>query len=287
MVVTSSAASAGDRVTAAACVQANEQASTLRSAGKLRDARAQLRLCSAQGCPAAVRKDCIASAMQADADVPTIAFAVQDADSNDLSAVTISIDGQPLVDKLDGKAIDVDPGEHVFKFESRGQPTVDKRLVIVEGEKNRHERIMMGEPKPPPSVAPVAPAQAPVVHKSPPNKRRAVGVVLAGTGVGFLAVGGVSGLLATIDWNAAKNACGPTFPVACRDQSTASSDRSATVVAAAVADVALGVGAVALVTGGVLVLWPAPEGDDAAAARLSVTPQVGSGSGGLLFRGRF
>jgi hypothetical protein len=280
---------AADKVTAASCVQANEQASTLRASGKLRDARTQLRLCSAQGCPAAVRKDCIAGAAQADADVPTVAFAVQDADGNDLSAVTVSLDGQPLADKLDGKAIDVDPGEHLFRFESAGQPTVEKRLVIVEGEKNRRERITMGEPKPAPVVAVVPVAPPPVVHRQPPNKVKSAGLVVGATGLGLLAVGGLSGLLATLDWSAAKNACGPTYPLSCRDQPTANSDHKSTEVAGAVADIALGVGAVALVTGGVMILWPAPEGDRVGAARptLTVAPQVGAGTGGVLLRGSF
>ena len=39
-----------------------------------------------------------------------------------------------LVTKLDGKAIDVDPAPHVFRFEAVGQAPVEKTLVIVEGE---------------------------------------------------------------------------------------------------------------------------------------------------------
>lgn len=280
---------ATDKVTASSCVKENQQASSLRAAGKLRDARAQLRLCSADACPAAVRKDCLAGAVQADLDVPTVVFAVQDGDSNDLSAVTVSLDGQPLAEKLDGKAIDVDPGEHVFKFESAGQPTVEKKLVIVEGEKNRRERIMLGEPKAPPVVAPRPGAPAPVAHRRPQNKVKATGLIIAGSGLGLLGLGGISGLLAALDWTAAKNACGSTFPVSCRDQTTANKDHNSTEIWAGVADVSLGLGAVALVTGGVMILWPPPEADEAGAKapRLTVGPQVGAGTGGFVLRGSF
>jgi len=281
-------ARAVDKVTAASCVQANEQASTLRSAGKLREARAQLRLCSAQGCPSAVRNDCLAGAAQADSDVPTVAFSVQDPSGNDLSAVKVSLDGQPLAEKLDGKALDVDPGEHVFRFEAVGQPTVEKRLVIVEGQKNRHESVMLGEPK----VAPVVTGPVPIapVTPRPPEgiTRKGAGIALGATGLGLLAVGGVSGLLATLEWSSAKSACGPTFPVSCANLSAANSDRSTTMVASAVADVTLGLGAVAVITGAVLVLSaPPPRQGSTGAARLSVTPQFGPERGGVVLQGSF
>lgn len=266
-------------VTPASCIAANEEAGPLRHAGKLREARAKLRLCSAQSCPVIVRKDCVAAAAQADADVPTVAFSVQDPAGNDLSAVSVMLDGQPLAEKLDGKALDVDPGEHLFRFDAAGLPPVEKRLVIVEGEKNRRERVHLGPPRPGPTVL-AAPLPAP-----PPapraNGRRTLGLVLGGTGLGLLAVGGASGLVAFLEWDAAKTACGPSFPAKCANPSIGSSDRSATLVASTVADVTLGVGAAALVTGAVLVLM-APE-SGSRAATLTLAP----GRSGLVLAGTF
>jgi hypothetical protein len=273
---------------AAACIKANEQAGPLRRAGKLRDARDQLRLCSAATCPVAVRKDCVAGAAQADADVPTVVFSVQDPDGNDLSAVIISLDGQPLADKLDGKALDVDPGEHVFRFESAGHPTVEKRFVIVEGEKNRHERVMLGEPKAAPVAVVPGPAVGPAAGPATENRRRKLGLAVGGGGLVLLVGGGVSALVATLEWTAAKNQCGQTFPVSCKNQDAATSDRSATVVTSTIADIALGVGAAALVTGAVLVIWaPAPESGGAAAAKLTLSPIVGPSASGLTLGGSF
>ncbi len=283
-------ARAGD-VTVAACVQANEQAGPLRRAGRLREARANLRLCSAQSCPGLVRKDCIAGATQADADVPTVAFSVQDADGSDLVDVKVSLDGQPLVDRLDGKAIDVDPGQHVFRFEPPRGPAIERRLVIVEGEKNRRERVLLGPAKPAVVAPPVVAPPVAVAPPPPPPKRnttRVAGLALGGTGLGLLAAGGVAGLVATLEWSAAKSACGPTVPVSCKDAATASSDRSATMTAGTIADIALGVGGVALVTGAILVLV-APSSAEAPprAAWLSVTPRAGAGTTGLTLQGGF
>jgi hypothetical protein len=273
--------------TAATCVAANEEAGPLRRAGKLRDARARLRFCSAPSCPGAVQKDCIAGAAQMDADVPTVALSVQDRDGNDLSAVRVSLDGQPLVEKLDGKAIDVDPGEHLFTFESAGQPTVERRIVIVEGEKNRRERVMMGEPKAAPASAP--PRVTVVLAPPPPsNPQRTAGLVVGGGGFVVGGVGAVFGLVATLQWNAAKNACGSTFPQSCAQIPAANADRTASLRAGYVADVLLAVGGAAVVTGISLVLLaPTPGQVPTASAGLSVAPSVGPGSGGLTLRGRF
>jgi hypothetical protein len=283
---TSTTARAADGVSVAACIQANEQAGPLRRAGKLREARASLRLCSAQSCPVAVRKDCAAGAAQADADVPTVAFSVQDGEGNDLTEVKVSVDGQPLADKLDGKGLDVDPGEHVFRFESSRGPAVERRLVIVEGEKNRRERVLVGAPKAVPVV--VAPVPLPAPPPPPRSVRRTVGLAVGGAGLGLLAAGGAAALYATVEWSAAKNACGPTFPEKCANQGAASSDRSATLTAATIADIGLAAGGVALVTAGVLVLTAPPTPD--AAARpfaLVLVPRVGPSTAGLALQGAF
>jgi hypothetical protein len=51
--------------------------------------------------------------------------------------VRVSIDGASLVDRLDGHAVPVDPGEHRFVFSARGEEDVTLRAVVVEGERNR------------------------------------------------------------------------------------------------------------------------------------------------------
>jgi hypothetical protein len=239
-------------------------------------------LCSSDSCPIAVRKDCIAGATQLDVDVPTITFSVQGPDGNDLSAVTVKLDGQPLLDHLDGKAVDVDPGSHVFRFEAPGLPAVEKTIVLSQGVKNRQEQLMLGEPKHPVVPVVVPPPPPPPVRQS---KLRTDGILVAGGGLIVLAGGAIAGLVATLEWSAAKDACGAKFPDACMNPSLASSDRSATVTAGTVADIALGVGGVALVTGAAMILLaPAPG---AQTAGLRLTPVIGPTSTGLMVGGSF
>jgi hypothetical protein len=276
------AALAADRITAAACIEANEAAGPLKQAGKLREARASLRLCSSDSCPIAVRKDCIAGATQLDVDVPTITFSVQGPDGNDLATVTVKLDGQLLLDHLDGKAVDVDPGSHVFRFEAPGLPPIEKTIVVSQGVKNRQEQVTLGEPRRP-VVAVVVPPPPPTPPQQ--SKLRSNGILVAGGGLIALAGGAVAGLVATLEWSAAKDACGSKFPATCTNPSLASSDRSATVTAGTVADIALGVGGVALVTGAAMILLaPAPGSQTSG---LQLAPMIGPSATGLTLGGSF
>ena len=76
-------------------------------------------------------------------EIPTIVFEVKDGDGNDVSAVRVVMDGGELVPCLDGKSITVDPGEHVFRFESSSGKAVTRNYILREGEKNRRERIVI------------------------------------------------------------------------------------------------------------------------------------------------
>lgn len=130
--------------TTADCLSASESSLSLRNQHKLRDARASLLICAAPSCPADVRAECARRVSEVNAAIPTIVFEAKDLVGNDLSAVKVSIDGQPLAERLEGAALSIDPGVHAFTFETAGQPTVQKQLVIREGEKDRRELIAFG-----------------------------------------------------------------------------------------------------------------------------------------------
>ena len=55
-----------------------------------------------------------------DAAMPTLILAAKDGAGNDLSVVTVSMDGAPLASTLDGRPVAIDPGEHAFRFEAAG-----------------------------------------------------------------------------------------------------------------------------------------------------------------------
>ena len=130
--------------TTADCLSASESSLSLRNQHKLREARAALLICAAPSCPADVRSECSRRVGEVNAAIPTIVFEAKDAAGNDLSAVRMSMDGQPLAERLEGAALSIDPGVHAFTFETAGQPTLQKQLVVREGEKDRRETVTFG-----------------------------------------------------------------------------------------------------------------------------------------------
>jgi hypothetical protein len=259
--------------TVAECVAANENAGPLQHSGKLREARASLLRCSSTSCPSVVRDDCIRTATQIDAAIPTIVFEAQDAAGNDVSAVRVTMDGEALADKLAGTALEVDPGEHVFAFQADG-PSVERRLIIHQGEKNRRERIVLGAP------AVASPAGSSAQPEPAPESsgglgsQRTLAIVAGGVGVVSVAVGSVLGLLASSKWDQAKTDCGAGCNPGTPPQDEASSAHSL----ATLANVSFALGAIGLATGAVL--WVvAPRAKPAGALR--VVPLIASSSGGL------
>ncbi|MBX3228985.1 MAG: hypothetical protein KIT84_41360 [Labilithrix sp.] len=119
-----------------ACLNASEKGQKLRAAGKLREARESFVVCGAEGCPAMVRHDCTQWNQDLASVLPTVVFGAKDKSGRDLFDVTVSMDGEKLVSKLDGKSVIVDPGKHTFKFESGGLSATETALVK-EGEKSR------------------------------------------------------------------------------------------------------------------------------------------------------
>ena len=139
--------------TADGCATASDNAQPLRKAGKLRAAKQQLLICVNKTCPSMVRDDCASQLGEIQKAMPTVVFAATDADGHDLSDVHVQIDGNQLVDHLDGTAVAVDPGEHTFRFEAPRLPPTSKKLVLHETEKERRVAVSFVAPKGAPSSA--------------------------------------------------------------------------------------------------------------------------------------
>jgi hypothetical protein len=118
-----------------ACADAYERAQLRRNERKLRSARADLVSCL-QVCPAMVRPDCLRWLGEVDADLPTVVFEARDGRANEIFDVRVRVDREPLVERLDGGALPVDPGVHTFLYERDGQAR-EQVVTVREGEKNR------------------------------------------------------------------------------------------------------------------------------------------------------
>ncbi len=119
-----------------ACLAASERGQRSRAAGKLREAREQFMIC-AEGCPTLVRQDCAQWSTELSRLVPSVVFGARDKQGRDLFDVIVSMDGEVLLQKLDGKSVSVDPGKHAFRFEVQGLAPVTETVLVKEGERAR------------------------------------------------------------------------------------------------------------------------------------------------------
>ncbi|MBX3190484.1 MAG: hypothetical protein KF819_26020 [Labilithrix sp.] len=126
------------------CIAAYEQTQTLRKDGKLVSAKAQAAICAHDTCPGLLSKDCSRWLSELEASTPTIVFEARTASGAERTDVRVKVDGVPLIEHLDGKAIALDPGSRTFLFEAEGSSPVERTVVVREGEKNRKVSIVVG-----------------------------------------------------------------------------------------------------------------------------------------------
>jgi hypothetical protein len=199
------------------CITAYEQAQTLRKDGKFIDAREQAQLCARDACPAILVKDCTRWIGDLDASTGSVVCEAKTASGKELTDVRVTIDGNVVTSRLDGRPIPVDPGKHAIHFERRGM-TFDETVLVREGEKNRRITATFSE----------APAE---------SKGLPAGFWIFG-GVSIVALGtatifALDGMAKKDDLEACKPRCAP-------------SDVDAMSASFTVADVALGAGVVAV-----------------------------------------
>lgn len=177
---------AGKKECAAAYVQAQE----LKQSGAFKKAREQLLVCAKDECMAAVKKDCVAWLDEVNASLPSIVIEAKGPDGKETFDVKVTIDGEVVGEKLDVKAIEVDPGTHKIVLEYAGQPAVEQELILRQGQKNKTVEVSF-EKKKPEKAAPLVtePEPAPDADAGATDKPKppVLAYVLGGVGVVALA----------------------------------------------------------------------------------------------------
>jgi hypothetical protein len=151
------AAPASADTTRESCLANHEQAQLRRIEKRLIGARSAARACAVTACPAAIRSDCSEWVAEVSKLIPTLLL-VAESGSGELENVRVTLDGVVLMEKLDGTAIEVEPGPHLLRFEHGTEPPIDRRIDVPEGEKSLMVRVRFAGDAPLP--APVAPVQA-------------------------------------------------------------------------------------------------------------------------------
>jgi hypothetical protein len=213
----------------AACVKAAEDAQTQRSAHQLRAARQQFLVCAQASCPLVVRQDCAGWLSEVDKLMPSIVVQARDTRGVELVDVRVIADGDVIAERLDGLAISVDPGVHLFQFESPGAPPLQQRILIREGEKGRALGVTLAAMTPPPEEA------RPRTRNPPP-----LTYVFGGLGLGGLAGFAYFGLTGRADADElGQSPCGKAKT--CREDELAPIRQKLLV-----ADISLGIGVLSL-----------------------------------------
>ena len=281
-----SRAALGAEPTTLQCLTAYEDSVTLKKSHQLRAARAKLLTCSSESCPAEVRAECIARVPEIDASIPTVVFEAKDAAGTTLSAVKVKMDGELLAERLQGSALSLDPGEHTFTFEAAGRPSVEKRLLIFEGEKLRRQPVELAAIAAPKPVAPppVALATSDLLEqpqprpaaKPPLGSAKIVALVLGGVGVAATGVGVAYGLIAMSRRSEANAIC----PNDCSDHTGVEAWNRAN-SAGSISTGAFVIGAAGIASGVAVWLLAKPAPDGTAGSHISLWP------GGLQVEGRW
>ncbi len=267
----------------AECLAASEASFKSAGAHQLRSERSQLLVCAAASCPTDIQKECLRRVEEVNRAIPSIIFVARDGDGNDLSAVKVTMDGEVLAERLEGTALVIDPGEHTFTFDTTGQPTLEKKILIHEAEKERREVIVIGAATavapPPAESTEAAPPSAPAEPASDGSSRlgtqKAVALVAGGVGVAGVVVGTIFGLQSKSKHDKANDVCSGDV---CQtsDGIDASND---SVKKGNVSTVAFIVGAAGLVGGAVL--WFTAKPSESSRA------QIGLSLGGVQLRGNW
>ena len=119
------------------CLDSYVEAQRLKQKTSLIEAREKLILCSRETCPATIRDECVQWLSEVDRSLPTVVLLAKDADGRDIVDLRVTVDGEPFVDRADGKPVPIDPGVRVFRFETPGFEPLEEQAVIRASVKDR------------------------------------------------------------------------------------------------------------------------------------------------------
>jgi hypothetical protein len=272
------------------CADAYESSQSLRDEGRLLRSREQLRVCARAECPGAVAKTCADWLAEIEQRIPSVVLSASSGAGVDRIDVRVTMDGTEVATKLEGRAVEIDPGVHTFVFEG-ADGRAEQQFVVKQGAKDQALAVMLGRAPvqaavDPPALAPSAP-ESPASTSSGASPIRYVGYAAGGLGLVGLGLGIVFGLHANSKYDESTRDPGGTGCDAndfCGAQGKqARADAQSAGTRATVGFVA---GGILLATGiALVVLAPPRASSNGVTAKLA--PMIGAGSRGMTLGGTF
>jgi hypothetical protein len=268
----SSSALADDR---AACFDSASQGQTLRDEHKLLEAREKFRVCAQEKCPISMQSDCAGWLEAVEKSIVTVVIVATDPAGNSLFDVSVRVDGQPLMTRLAGQAVPVNPGVHMFHFERDDGTTVDRAVQTNEGDKNQKIVVVLGS----------APLTPPTPRRGQ-SAQKIVGFAGGAAGVAALVLGGVFGALTATEASKQTSDC-PRSDCTAPGHAQALADHTMAVADGTVSTVAFIAGGALVLGGAVLVLATSRGSTQPVTKALGVLPSVSSRGTSLSVEGTF
>ena len=160
------------------CASAHAAGQRAVNARQLKNAVDLFAICRAtEGCPEAIREECIELHRDVERSVPSVIFAATDARGQDITQARVYAGEVLLATQLDGHAIALDPGRHQFRFVFADGEVLTSVIVVREGEKNR---VVSARPPNPQISLPPTLAEAASTRRTPTAAWVATAVSAAG-----------------------------------------------------------------------------------------------------------
>lgn len=265
----------------ATCLGAASSGQTLRDSHQLIEARDQFRVCAQQQCPSVVQRDCAGWVDAVEKSIATVVITAKDGAGADLLDVQVSVDGAPLVSKLDGQAVAVNPGVKTFHFQLADGTGLDEQLLVKEGGRNQPVSVVLkrgkaataSTDKKEESALPTKDVSR-AAESGTGSPWKTIGWIAGGAGVVGLGLGAAFGIAAIVDKNRAD----------CVDDYCDAGPLSSAKQAAGIANVGLIAGGVLLAGGAALVLF-APSDRHEGVGVVQVMPLLGKNGGAISVEG--
>jgi hypothetical protein len=258
------------------CIAAADEGQKLRDDSKLTAAREKFIACAAKACPGAIAKQCSQWLVDAEKDTPSVTFRALDDQGKETLEVRVLVDDVQLLTAIEARALPVDPGEHKVRFERADGTSVEDKVMLRPGEKNRIVELSFQKTPAPVAGKPVAPVTLPPAEQAPGFHVPLLGWI----GLGAAVAGGVMTAAFAVSANSAETHLRDTCAPSCDPAEKSSVDTKVIL-----ANVGLGVGiaglGLAVVSTIIANTGSKPKKEPTSGVALDVGP------GALLLRGRF
>jgi hypothetical protein len=171
----------------ATCATSYEQGQRFSREGKLLRAREELLVCARPPCSEGLVRYCAEWLREVERRAPSLIVVARTRDGRDFLDARVAIDGVRVAERVDGRALAIDPGEHVVSLERDGHAKLDRQVLVVEAEKSRTILFTIEDAPPPVPASAVAPLPSPAPRAT---ERPVPATAFVAGGLGALTLGG-------------------------------------------------------------------------------------------------